>query len=125
MVAAVTVPVTLKIRTGPTPERRNGTRIAQIAEDSGIAALAVHGRTRADRFRGEAEFDTIREICARTRLPVFANGDATTARDAAGILAYTGADGLMVGRGAQGNPWIFREILHYLATGRELEPPSP
>jgi tRNA-dihydrouridine synthase B len=124
VVEAVAVPVTLKIRTGPAPDRRNGLRISRIAQDRGVAALAVHGRTRADRFRGRAEFETIRRICAETGIPVFANGDITRPQDAARILAHTGADGLMVGRGAQGNPWVFREILHYLRTGRLLAPPA-
>ncbi len=125
VVAAVRVPVTLKIRTGPAPERRNGLQIALLAERCGIAALAVHGRTRADGFRGNAEFDTIRSICGAVKIPVFANGDALCAHDAARILRYTGAAGLMIGRGAQGNPWIFREVLHYLQTGEMLDAPAP
>ncbi|KAA9133187.1 tRNA dihydrouridine synthase DusB [Marinihelvus fidelis] len=124
VVAAVDVPVTLKIRTGPDPDRRNGVAVARIAEDSGIAALAVHGRTRADRFNGHAEYDTIAAICAATRLPVWANGDINTPAEARLVLKATGADGLMLGRGAQGNPWLFREIGHYLATGQELAPPT-
>lgn len=125
VLGAVDVPVTLKIRTGPDPRSRNGVHIAELAEDAGIAALAVHGRTRADRFNGEAEYDTIRQICRAVSIPVFANGDIDTPRKAAQILNYTGASGLMVGRAAQGNPWIFREIAHFLATGEELPPPSP
>jgi tRNA-dihydrouridine synthase B len=125
VVAAVSVPVTLKIRTGPDPARRNGLSIARLAEQCGIAALAVHGRTRADGFRGAAEFDTVREICRAVRIPVFANGDVLDVEDAAGVLAYTGADGLMIGRGAQGNPWIFREVRHYLDTGKRASPPAP
>lgn len=124
-VQAVDVPVTLKIRTGPDPDNRNGVRIAQIAERSGIAALSVHGRTRADRFKGRAEYDTIRAIVGSTSLPVFANGDIQTPRQARAVLEYTGAAGVMVGRGAQGNPWIFRELVHYFATGRECAPPTP
>ncbi len=125
VVEAVQVPVTLKIRTGPDPARRNGLRIARLAQQANIAALAVHGRTRADRFSGQAEYDTIRDICNAVDLPVFANGDATTPAEAARILEHTGAQGLMIGRGAQGNPWIFREVLHLLETGEELPPPSP
>lgn len=124
VVAAVDVPVTLKIRTGPERGWRNGVQIAELAEAAGIAALAVHGRTRADRFKGEAEYDTIRQICRSVSIPVFANGDIDTPRKAARILEYTGASGLMIGRAAQGNPWIFREIAHFLATGEELPPPS-
>jgi tRNA-dihydrouridine synthase B len=122
VVKAVDVPVTLKIRTGPSPEFRNGVRIAQRAEDAGIAALAVHGRTRADRFSGCAEYHTIRSICQAVNIPVFANGDITAPAEAKHVLDMTGADGVMIGRGAQGNPWIFREILHFLATG---EPAAP
>jgi tRNA-dihydrouridine synthase B len=96
-----------------------------MAEGSGITALAVHGRTRSDRFQGEAEYDTIRAVCAAVALPVFANGDIETPQKAAEVLAYTGASGLMIGRAAQGNPWIFRQIRHYLDTGEELAPPAP
>ncbi|MCJ7814624.1 MAG: tRNA dihydrouridine synthase DusB, partial [Xanthomonadales bacterium] len=125
VVQAVEVPVTLKIRTGPNPTIRNAVEIAKMAEESGIAALAVHGRTRSDRFQGYAEYDTIRAVCAAVSIPVFANGDIETPQKAAEVLGYTGASGLMVGRAAQGNPWIFREIRHYLDTGEELPPPSP
>ncbi|GMR15083.1 MAG: tRNA dihydrouridine synthase DusB [Gammaproteobacteria bacterium] len=124
VVAAVDVPVTLKIRTGPHSENRNGVEVAKLAEQCGVSALAVHGRTRAQRFRGAAEYATIRDICDNVSIPVFANGDVTTARQARDVLAYTGAQGLMVGRGAQGNPWIFRELNHYLESGGELAPPS-
>ena len=124
VVAAVDVPVTLKIRTGPHSENRNGVEVAKLAGQCGISALAVHGRTRAQRFRGEAEYETIRDICENISIPVFANGDVTTARQARDVLAYTGADGLMVGRGAQGNPWIFREFNHFLQYGKELAPPD-
>ncbi len=124
VVNAVDVPVTLKIRTGPSPVSRNGVDIARMAQDSGIAALAVHGRTRSDRFRGEAEYDTIRNICQAVDIPVFANGDIETPRKAAEVLEHTGADGLMIGRAAQGNPWVFREVRHFLDTGRLLPPPS-
>lgn len=125
VVTAVDVPVTLKIRTGPDVERRNGPVIAQLAEQAGIAALAVHGRTRADRFNGQAEYETIRQICETVSIPVFANGDINNGPDAERVLQLTGADGVMIGRGAQGNPWIFREIDYYLRTGKELPPPSP
>jgi tRNA-dihydrouridine synthase B len=124
VVAAVDVPVTLKIRTGPHSENRNGVEVAKIAEQSGIAALAVHGRTRAQRFRGDAEYATIRDICQAVSIPVFANGDVASTRQAVDVLSFTGAEGLMVGRGAQGNPWIFRELNHYLQTGKELTPPD-
>jgi len=125
VVSAVDVPVTLKIRTGPNPLHRNGLEIAQMAEQSGIAALAVHGRTRSDRFTGQVEYDTIRDICDSVSIPVFANGDIETPQKAAEVLAFTGADGLMIGRAAQGNPWIFREIRHYLDTGELLPSPAP
>jgi len=124
VVGAVEVPVTLKIRTGPDRSNRNGLEVAQIAESCGVSALAVHGRTRADRFKGQAEYETIRAICNSISLPVFANGDVTTAEQARQVLDYTGADGLMVGRGAQGNPWIFRDFSHYLRTGEHLAPPQ-
>jgi tRNA-dihydrouridine synthase B len=125
VVGAVDVPVTLKFRTGPNPRERNGVEIAALAERIGIAALAIHGRTRSDRFKGAAEYDTIRAICRAVSIPVFANGDITTADKAAEVLAYTGADGLMIGRAAQGNPWIFREIRHFLDHGEHLPPPAP
>ncbi len=124
VVAAVAVPVTLKIRTGPDPDNRNGVAIARIAEAAGIAALAVHGRTRADRFRGLAEHDTTATIKQAVRIPVIANGDIETPEQAARVLQHTGADALMFGRSAQGRPWIFREIAHYLATGEHLPEPD-
>jgi tRNA-dihydrouridine synthase B len=123
-VAAVDVPVTLKIRTGWDPDHRNGVRIARIAEDAGIRALAVHGRTRADHYRGAAEYDTIAAIKAAVRIPVLANGDIDSGPKALAVLRRTGADGVMIGRAAQGRPWIFREIRDFLATGREPPPPS-
>jgi tRNA-dihydrouridine synthase B len=125
VVAAVNVPVTLKIRTGPHPRARNGVEIARLAADAGVSALAVHGRTRSDRFKGEAEYETIRIICSEVTIPVFANGDIGTPESAAAVLAYTGADGLMIGRAAQGNPWIFREVVHFLEHGERLAPPAP
>jgi tRNA-dihydrouridine synthase B len=124
VVGAVEVPVTLKIRTGWNRDNRNGVRIAHIAEDSGIAALAVHGRTRADLYEGEAEYDTIAAIKQAVTIPVLANGDVDSPRKAREVLEYTKCDGLLIGRAAQGRPWIFREIAHYLRTGHELAPPS-
>ncbi len=124
VVGAVTVPVTLKIRTGWDSNSRNGVRIARIAEAAGIQSLAVHGRTRACGYKGHAEYDTIRAIKETVSIPVIANGDITTPEKARFVLEYTGADAVMIGRGAQGNPWIFREINHYLATGTHLARPS-
>jgi tRNA-dihydrouridine synthase B len=123
VVAAVSVPVTLKIRTGPTPDQRNGVTIARIAEDAGIAALAVHGRTRACAFRGQAEYDTIAAIVAATRLPVFANGDIDSPARAEAIITHTGAAGVMIGRAAQGRPWLCGQIAAHLDTG--ITPPEP
>ena len=120
VVAAVEVPVTLKIRTGWDREHRNGLAIARIAGDSGIAALAVHGRTRDQHYTGEAEYETVAAIKSALRIPVFANGDVDTPEKAKHVLQATGADGLLIGRAAQGRPWIFREIAHYLATGEKL-----
>ena len=124
VVRAVDVPVTLKIRTGPHPGARNAVAIARIAEDAGIAALTVHGRTRACLFGGAAEYDTIAAVKRAVRIPVIANGDIGCAEDAAAVLRHTGADAVMIGRAAQGRPWIFREIVHYLATGTHLPPPT-
>jgi tRNA-dihydrouridine synthase B len=125
VVDAVEVPVTLKIRTGWNRDNRNALTIARIAEDAGIAALAVHGRTRADKYEGEAEYDTIAAVKAAVRIPVLANGDVCSPQQAKHVLDVTGADAVMVGRGAQGRPWIFREIAHYLATGELLPEPTP
>ncbi len=122
--AAVAVPVTLKIRTGVTPDRKNGVAIARIAADHGIAAIAVHGRTRSCAFLGSAEYDTIAAIKAAVDVPIIANGDVRTPREARRVLSQSRADGLMIGRAAQGNPWIFREIDHFLRTGEMLAPPS-
>ena len=124
LVKAVDVPVTLKIRTGWDKEHRNGVRIAQIAEQAGVQALAVHGRTRACGFSGEAEYDTIAQIKATLKIPVIANGDIRHPDKAKYVLDYTGADAIMIGRAAQGRPWIFREIDHYLTTGEHLSSPS-
>jgi tRNA-dihydrouridine synthase B len=123
VVAAVEVPVTLKIRTGWDRDSKNGATIARIAQESGVQSLAVHGRTRACGFSGEAEYETIRNIKQSVDIPVVANGDIDSAQKAKRVLDFTGADGIMIGRAAQGRPWIFREIAHFLETGEEL--PSP
>ena len=125
VVAAVDIPVTLKIRTGWDQEHRNGIEIAQLAEAAGIQALAVHGRTRACMYKGEAEYKTIAEICRSVAIPVIANGDITTPEKARQVLEMTGAQAIMIGRAAQGRPWIFREINHYLKHKEILLPPSP
>lgn len=124
VVNAVDVPVTLKIRTGWDPANRNCVEIAQLAEECGIQALTIHGRTRACLFQGNAEYDSIRTVKQKVAIPVIANGDITSPHKARAVLDYTGADALMIGRAAQGRPWIFREIQHYLDTG-ELLPPLP
>ncbi len=124
VVQAVDVPVTLKIRTGWNADNRNGLQIARIAEKAGIAALAVHGRTRDQQYTGEAEYGTIATIKSALRIPVLANGDIDSPQKAAHVLQTTGADGLLIGRAAQGRPWIFREIAYYLATGTLLPPPA-
>ncbi|ELQ6219419.1 tRNA dihydrouridine synthase DusB [Cronobacter turicensis] len=124
VVNAVDVPVTLKIRTGWDPANRNCVEIAQLAEECGIQALTIHGRTRACLFHGNAEYDSIRTVKQKVSIPVIANGDITSPHKARAVLDYTGADALMIGRAAQGRPWIFREIQHYLDTG-ELLPPLP
>jgi len=124
VMAAVDVPVTLKMRTGVTPERKNAVAIARIAADQGIAAIAVHGRTRSCAFLGYAEYDSVAAIKAAVNIPIIANGDLRTPRDARRVLSYSGADGLMIGRAAQGNPWIFREVEHFLRTGELLAPPA-
>jgi len=123
VVKAVDVPVTLKFRTGWDTANKNALKVASIAEQSGVQLLSLHGRTRACGFSGRAEYDTIRAVKRATRLPVVANGDINTPEDARHVLEYTGADGIMIGRAAQGRPWIFREIGHYLATGEKLPPP--
>ncbi|MCW4151069.1 tRNA dihydrouridine synthase DusB [Halomonas sp. 18H] len=124
VVEAVNIPVTLKIRTGWCAESNNGVRVARLAEAAGIQALAVHGRHRQQRYGGQAEYDTIADIKASVRLPVFANGDIDSPEKARQVLDYTGADAVMIGRGAQGNPWIFREIDHYLCHGEHRAPPD-
>jgi len=124
VVRAVDVPVTLKIRTGWCAEHRNAPAIARIAEDAGIAALAVHGRTRDQHYTGTAEYDTIAAIKATLSIPVLANGDIDSPEKALAVLRHTGCDAVMVGRAAQGRPWIFREIAHYLSSGTHLPPPA-
>lgn len=123
VVAAVEVPVTLKFRTGWDRANKNALTIARIAEDAGIAMLTLHGRTRADRYMGDAEYDTIAAVKQAVTIPVVANGDITSPEKARAVLAYTGADAVMVGRAAQGRPWIFREIAHFLQSGEHLPPP--
>jgi len=120
VVAAVDVPVTLKIRTGWCEDSNNAVRVARMAEEAGIQALAIHGRHRQQRYQGQAEYDTIADVVSRVHIPVFANGDITSPEKAQAVLDYTGANAVMVGRGAQGNPWIFREIDHYLTHGIRL-----
>ena len=124
VVNAVDVPVTLKIRTGWAADAKNALTIARIAESAGIASLAIHGRTRDQQYTGFAEYDTIGMVKAALSIPVVANGDVDSPHKAADVLAYTGCDAVMIGRAAQGRPWIFREVAHYLATGEELPPPS-
>ena len=123
VVKAVAVPVTLKIRTGWDKQNRNAIRIAQIAEASGIQALAIHGRTRACAYTGDAEYDTIAAVKSHVNIPVIANGDITTPEKARAVLRQSGADAVMIGRAAQGRPWIFREIEHFINTGSHLAPP--
>jgi tRNA-dihydrouridine synthase B len=124
VVNAVNVPVTLKIRTGWDKDNRNAIQIAKMAEDIGIQALAMHGRTRACLYKGDAEYDTIAAVKQSIHIPLIANGDITTPEKAKYVLDYTGADAVMIGRAAQGRPWIFREIEHYLLTGTHLLPPT-
>lgn len=123
VVGAVDVPVTLKFRTGWDASNRNAVQIARLAQASGIAALTLHGRTRQCGFTGDAEYQTIREVKHAVTLPVIANGDIDTPEKASWVLTHTGADAVMIGRAAQGRPWIFRETVHYLATGSQLPPP--
>ena len=124
VVGAVDIPVTLKIRTGWDTDNRNAVTIARIAESAGVQSLAIHGRTRACGYRGDAEYDTIRAVKHSIGIPVVANGDINTPEKAAHVLEYTGADAVMIGRAAQGRPWIFREIEHYLKTGKKLPEPT-
>jgi len=125
VVAAVKIPVTLKTRTGWSRAARNALRIARIAEDSGIHVLTLHGRTRECAYQGDAEYDTIAAVKAAVRIPVIANGDITSPEKARQVLAHTGADGLMIGRAALGDPWLFTRIRAYLDHGRLLPPPTP
>ena len=124
VVGAVDVPVTLKTRTGWSRDHRNALTVARIAEAAGIQALALHGRTREALYRGDAEYDTIAAVKAAVSIPVIANGDIDSPEKARAVLAHTGADAIMIGRAAQGRPWIFREIQHYLDTGTRLPPPE-
>ncbi len=124
VVGAVNVPVTLKIRTGWDTQHKNALAVARIAESAGIQVLAIHGRTRACAYAGHAEYDTIAAVKASVRIPVVANGDITTPEKARHVLEYTKADAIMIGRAAQGRPWIFREISHYLLTGKHLPLPE-
>jgi tRNA-dihydrouridine synthase B len=124
VVGAVSVPVTLKIRTGWDRGSRNALCVARIAEDAGIQALAIHGRTRACGFSGDAEYETIAAVKSEAAIPVIANGDIDTPERVRQVLDYTKADGVMIGRAAQGRPWMFREISHYLETGKHLPPPE-
>jgi tRNA-dihydrouridine synthase B len=124
VVAAVDVPVTLKTRTGWSRDERNALRIARLAEDCGIAALTLHGRTREDMYRGDAEYDTIRAVKQHVTIPLIANGDIDSPQKARHVLDYTGADAVMIGRAAQGRPWLFREMRHYLQYGESLAPPE-
>ncbi|MEN9724630.1 MAG: tRNA-dihydrouridine synthase [Pseudomonadota bacterium] len=124
VVNAVDVPVTLKIRTGWDKHNRNAVTVAKMAEELGVQALAIHGRTRACAYMGDAEYDTIAEVKQAIHIPLIANGDITTPEKAKFVLDYTGADGVMIGRAAQGRPWIFREIEHYLATGKHMPAPE-
>jgi tRNA-dihydrouridine synthase B len=124
VVAAVDAPVTVKMRTGPAPTRRNAVRLAREFERAGAAMITVHGRTRACAYGGHAEYETIAEVKSAISIPVVANGDIDGPEKARQVLQATGADAVMIGRAAQGRPWIFREIAHYLATGRRLAPPD-
>lgn len=124
VVNAVDIPVTLKIRTGWDPDNRNAVNIAQIAEAAGIAALTVHGRTRACKFEGTAEYETIRQVKQSVNIPVIANGDINSPEKARSVLAATGADAIMIGRAAQGNPWLFTQINHFIKHGKVIEKPT-
>ena len=124
VVAAVEAPVTVKIRTGPAPEQRNAVRIARIAEAAGVAAIAVHGRTRRCAFRGVAEYDSVRAVKRAVSIPVIANGDVASPEQARRVLAFTGADAVMIGRAAQGNPWLPGAVAEYLRSGTKVGPPG-
>ena len=124
VISSVSIPVTLKIRTGWDKENKNAIKVAKIAENAGIQALAIHGRTRACLYQGHAEYDTIAEVKQNINIPVIANGDITSAEKAKFVLEYTNADGIMIGRAAQGRPWIFREIDYFLKNGTKLDLPT-
>jgi len=124
VVNAVDIPVTLKTRTGWDSENKNAVDVAKIAEDAGIKAIAVHGRTRACMYTGEAEYETIAKIKSKVSIPVVVNGDITSAKKAKDVLVFTNADAVMIGRGSQGNPWIFHEVNEYIKTGLIVSPPS-
>lgn len=124
VVNAVDVPITLKIRTGTAPESRNALNIATIAENAGVQALTIHGRTRECKFVGAVEYDTIAEVKQRVSIPVIANGDIRTPSDALRVLQYTQADAVMIGRAAQGQPWLFKQIATFLSSGKTIKPPS-
>ena len=124
VVAAVGIPVTVKMRTGWDRQNRNALNIAKIAEDTGVSALTIHGRTRACRFKGHAEYDTIKAVKQQVGIPVVANGDITSPEQALAVLEHTECDGLMIGRGAQGNPWLFRRIKDFLKHGSAASAPS-
>ena len=124
VVTSVDVPVTLKIRTGWSEESKNAIQIAKIAEEHGIQALTIHGRTRNDFFNGVAEYETIAEVKSAIKIPIIANGDIDSPKKAFEVLKFTHADAVMIGRAAQGSPWIFREIAHYLRTKEEMPPPT-
>jgi len=124
VIQAVDIPVTVKMRTGTDLENRNALQIAQLAEDKGLKAITIHGRTREDKFNGQAEYETIRTVKQHIGIPVIANGDINSPEQAKFVLEYTSADGIMIGRATQGYPWIFQEINHYLKTGKHLPAPS-
>ena len=124
VVAAVEVPVTVKIRTGPSPDLRNAVRIARMAESAGVAAVAVHGRTRKCAFRGAAEYESIRAVKRAVSIPVIVNGDITSPEQAHRVLSFTGADAVMIGRAAQGNPWLPGAVAAYLRSGVHTPPPE-
>ena len=124
VVNAVDIPVTLKMRTGWNEENKNAPTIAKIAEGFGIKMLAIHGRTRAQKYNGHAEYDTVKEIVELVSIPVIANGDITSAEKAKKVLEFTGADGVMLGRATQGNPWLVGQVNQYLSTGENSQPPK-
>jgi len=124
VVRSIDVPVTVKIRTGTSPQHRNASKIAEIAEDAGVQAITIHGRTRECKFVGAVEYDSIAEVASRNNIPVIANGDIGTPEQAQAVLDYTGADAVMIGRAAQGQPWLFQQVADYLATGHYQDKPA-